>query len=213
MPRVRGPYLRLLWICLALLALASFLLLAPVVLHWRSSADGVDWSRLGNVGEVYGGAAAILGILTLGGVVISLLLQAKESRAAREEARRTFHNEIIFKALDDPVLLDCLGEQAPGLHDVDQRRQHVYTNLIVSFWNMTYELGKLSDRTLGLMAQRLFASEPGHRYWSIAAPIWRAQAETRQRKRFVQILDGQHAYLESKHDDLEGKHAEEAADA
>jgi hypothetical protein len=149
---------------IALLAIGAFVLLAPFSLRWLGSIGGMNWAKLSNVAQTYAAATAVLGTVAIGGVALSLIMQARESRANREQIRRTFHNDLILRSLDDPELLDCWGIADIELTP-EQRRQFVFTNLIFSYWWMLYETGTLSDAALRENASQVFSGSPARRYW------------------------------------------------
>jgi hypothetical protein len=64
--------------------------ISPIALQRIASIHGIKWMRLSNVGQTYGAVSALLTALALGGVVISLLYQARAFKTAREQASRTF---------------------------------------------------------------------------------------------------------------------------
>ncbi len=81
---------------------------SPLLLDlFGGSAD--SWSRRGDIGQTYGAAAALLSVLALAGVAISLVLQARESKANREHASRLIHTDLLKLAMDDPAYLECWG--------------------------------------------------------------------------------------------------------
>jgi hypothetical protein len=74
-------------------------LLTPLGLQWIGHRPGHDWPLLGNVGQAYGAASAILAALALVGVVASLVLQAREAKVSREQALRALHTEAHLEVL------------------------------------------------------------------------------------------------------------------
>src|SRR5207249_17958 len=102
------------------LAVAGAIVLAaasPVVLL-PLSATSFDWTRLGDIGQAYGAASAILAGVALIGVALSLLLQSRQHRAETISAARERHLEIVKLALKDPALAACWGAEGippPGM--------------------------------------------------------------------------------------------------
>ncbi|MFF0717470.1 DUF6082 family protein [Verrucosispora sp. NA02020] len=173
---------------LAVLAILAAVLLSPAGLLWIGERPGYDWSLLGNVGEAYGAASAILAGLALMGVAISLIIQAREAKAAREQALRALHTDLLKMAIDDPGLLECWGpiEQST---DLEWFRKHVYTNLIVSHWQLMWEVDLLSEDHLEVLADQFFKGMAGRRFWAEARGP-RMKAETSRRaRRFTLIVD------------------------
>jgi hypothetical protein len=187
----RSQHLRRLLVAAAvLLAVAAFLIGTPFLLLAVGLVHHNDWTRFSNEGQAYGGIAAVLGMLALVGVAASLVLQSREAAASRELAQRTIHADLISKALDDPALRACWG---PSRHGNDeQERQHLYTNLIVSFWRSMFEIGKITEDQLHALSARMFANAPGRKYWSIAGPHQITRYVTERDRKFAEILDQEH---------------------
>jgi hypothetical protein len=77
---MRGGRSRNIIISFLVIALTAFvlgsILLSPLLLRQIAKLGGVDWAKLSNIGQTYGAASAILSALAVGGVAISLFLQA-----------------------------------------------------------------------------------------------------------------------------------------
>jgi hypothetical protein len=188
--RRRRTVRRLLLAAVALLATAAFLIGTPFLLLAIGHVRHNDWTRFSNEGQAYGGIAAVFGMLALLGVAVSLVLQSRDAAANRELAQRTIQADLLSRALNDRELLACWG---PSLHGDDQQdRQHIYTNLIVSFWRSMFEIGKITDDQLRVLSARMFAGAPGRRYWTIAGPHQESHYVTDRDRKFVQILDQEH---------------------
>jgi hypothetical protein len=173
---------------LVILTILVAVLLSPLGLLWIGERPGYDWPLLGSVGEAYGAASAILAGLALTGVVTSLIIQAREAKAGREQTLRALHADLLKMAIDDPGLLECWGpiEQSS---DVEWFRKHVYTNLIVSHWQLMWEVDVLSEPHLQVLADQFFKGEAGRRFWAEARGP-RMKAETSRRaRRFTAVID------------------------
>jgi Family of unknown function (DUF6082) len=172
----------------ALIIAAAFLFGTPFVLLAISHIRPKDWAQFSNEGQAYGGIAAAFGMLALIGVVASLVLQSRESAANRAAFQRSIHNDLMSKALDDEALRACWGRT--HFKDSEQERQHIYTNLIFSFWHSMFEIGKLTDHDLRDVTSRIFNGAPGRRYWSISGPhMIRFHSSSRRDARFVEIVE------------------------
>ncbi|WP_406075336.1 DUF6082 family protein [Micromonospora sp. NBC_01638] len=172
----------------AVLAMLAAVLISPAVLLWIGRRPGYDWPLLGNVGQTYGAASAILAALALIGVVSSLVLQSREAKAAREQAVRALHTDLLKMAIDDPALLECWGPIEDAA-DVEWFRKHVYANLIVTHWQSMWEVDVLAARHLEVLADQFFKGQVGRRFWAEARGP-RTTAETSRRaRRFTAIVD------------------------
>jgi hypothetical protein len=179
-----------------LLVVASSLLifLSPLALRYLDSDPAVDWSRLGNIGQTYGAASALLAVAALIGVVASLMIQSREAKAAREQALRVLHIDLLKMALDDDIYLRCWGPYSSKSDDTS-RRQHIYANLIVSHWQMMYEVGSLPDDQLRAMANNFFLGPVGPTYWRDVREVRLRTTHGRRSLRFMRVLDQQ--YMET----------------
>lgn len=165
--------------------------LSPLALRWIATDQRVDWSQLSDVGQTYGAASAILAALALGGVAVSLFLQRKESKAAREQALRGLHTDLLRMALDDPEFMECwgiIGESG----DMGWHRQHIYLNLIVSHWQMMWEMNVLTERHLRILARGIFGGSRGLRYWSEARDVRLVAEKGRRAREFHTVVDDEY---------------------
>lgn len=162
--------------------------LSPFALTWISEDHRIDWSRLSDVGQTYGVTSAILAALALGGVVASLVLQHRESKSAREQALRGLHTDLLKMSLDDQTLLECWGLIGEST-DMTWHRQHIYLNLIVSHWQMMWEMGVISEKHLRITAQGVFGGPLGLRFWSEARDMRLVAEKGRRARTFHAIVD------------------------
>ncbi|WP_433531681.1 DUF6082 family protein [Micromonospora sp. CA-263727] len=136
----------------------------------------------------YGAASAILAGLALSGVVTSLIIQAREAKAAREQTLRALHTDLLKMAIDDPGLLECWGPIEES-SDVEWFRKHVYTNLIVTHWQLMWEVDVLSEPHLEILADQFFEGAAGRRFWAEARGPRRRAETSRRARRFTAVLD------------------------
>ncbi|GAA1399106.1 DUF6082 family protein [Catellatospora coxensis] len=188
----RSPYGRVAAAVLLSTATMAVLLATPFVLGYLGDMPNTDWARLSDVAETFGAIATLIGTLTLGGVAISLMMQARDNKLNREQTRRSFHLNLYAMAFDDPALLECWGEVVPSSYNHDEHRQHVYVNQIVSFWSMLHKVDELPEDELRQLASALFKRAPGQRYWQVAGPYRRALRGTRRTREFVAIVDDEY---------------------
>jgi ABC-type sulfate transport system permease component len=69
------------------------------------------WNRLSAIGQTYGAASAVLSVLTIIGVAVTLVLQARDSRALRLQAIRESHIRLLLSTGD--VLCDAHADRRP----------------------------------------------------------------------------------------------------
>lgn len=190
---MRGRGIRARRVLFASLLVLTIATMIGIVTASPLALDGLgnmarDWNRLSLIGQTYGAASALLSVLALIGISASLILQAHENKANREQALRASHAELMQKAMDDPLYARVWGAlMAPG--DFDSQREHMYVNLIVSHWEMEYGLGAITEEHLRAIAHAIFSEEPGRRYWRAARPVRMISSMGRREERFHQILD------------------------
>jgi hypothetical protein len=180
-------------ILLLVLVSVGLVVVSPWVLRALGGAD-LDWTRLSDIGQTYGAVSAVIAAVALLGVVASLVIQRKEAKAARVNAQREHHVELMRMAMDDPVYMNVFG---PYLTESFEReRQLTYVNLLIAQWYTEYDIGEPSgDHSLRAAAVDVFKSPPGRRYWEMAGPYWRDNYRGRRARRFQRILDD--AYREA----------------
>ncbi|MPZ80520.1 MAG: hypothetical protein GEV28_09030 [Actinophytocola sp.] len=165
----------------------GLVVLSPLALRALDNGDQVDWNRLSDIGETYGAVSAIVAAVALLGVVVSLVTQSREASAARKNARRGHHVELMRMAMDDPRYMECWG---PYLTDsFAAEGQYTYVNLVVAHWYSEYEVGEMSDTLLRATATSVFASAPGRHYWRNAGTFWRDNYSGRRARRFHRVLE------------------------
>lgn len=146
------------------------------------------WERLSFIGQTYGAASALLAGLALIGIVATLVVQARETRNARERALRDSNSELLRMAMENPEYRECWGENFPE-GDGTAQRQAMYMNMILSQWEMAYDSRAIEDELLRAMARKVFSGEVGWRFWQQARRIRISTAATRRARRFHRILD------------------------
>jgi hypothetical protein len=185
--RSTGPlYGRLLVISLVSVSIFG-VAVSPIALDFFGGSAN-SWARRGNIGQTYEAAAALLSVLALGGVAVSLVLQARESKANREHASRLIHTDLLKMAMDDRAYLECWGPYSSATDPV-ALRQAMYVNLILSYWETRWELGQLSEVHLRQGAAHMFRATPGRDFWADARTLRSDTSESRRARRFHQILD------------------------
>lgn len=154
--------------------------------------SGRNWYRLSQIGQTYGAASAIISALALGGVAISLFLQAGQTRALQIQIVREYQLRLVEIVLDDPgIYLPCWRPiELPGL-DLDGKRQHLFITLRINYALMGYEIGVISERGLrGDTLAGIFRGVAGREYWEETRRFWLLRTgRNRQTRQFLRIVD------------------------
>jgi hypothetical protein len=128
-----------------------------------------DWGELSSIGQTYGAISAFISSLALGGVVVSLLYQARAGHTAREQSIRTLQQQLIRMEMQDPTLMTAIGAPwgLPIPADSTRIREHLYIHMWTAFWAGNYVVGEMNDPTVRKMARsELFNGSAGRRYWA-----------------------------------------------
>lgn len=187
------------WKVLALLASSlvflGLALTSPVLFGWLFKLFGdANLVRLSNIGQAYGAISALLTALSLIGIVGSILLQSAELRAAREQAIRSFHSDLLLESMRDPELLGVLSPVGgSGDAAVRAKKRAMYANLWMAYWIMRYRVGRLSNDDLHRISGNLFRTRPGRNYWGAVRDVWRGRCRNGIDEAFVAIVEEEYA--------------------
>jgi hypothetical protein len=190
---IRPPWKRG-WIAVILVAaifvVLAFIVLSPAVLGLLSG-DTNYWARLGNIGQTYGAASALISVLALTGVAGSLFFQAREAKASRDQALRSLHLDLMKMAMEDHAYAESWG---PFFDDDDHvaQRQHMYINLIIEHWRMMCEFGSMTEVHLRAVSHIVFLGDPGRRFWADARELRLRSAGSKFERNFHQVLDDEY---------------------
>lgn len=184
---------------IALLAV-SLIGFSPLALGVFQGATG-RWERLSFIGQTYGAASAVISVLALVGVVLTLVYQARETKRAREETRRQAMSELLKMAMTDPDLDECWGP-VPEPDDPKTRKQQLYTNMIVSAWEMSFEMGAIPERRLRYAANEMLRGQVGRDYWRDSREARLSTSANRRERRFHQIIDDEYQKVIRSHRDV-----------
>lgn len=185
----RGAARSLLTVTLVLVLIVAVALigLSPYALDSFTGATG-RWERLSFIGQTYGAASALLAVLALIGVAMSLVFQARESRAMREHAIRDANTEMLKMAMEDPDYAECWGGNLSA-GDPREQRQSMYVNMILNQWEMAYETGSVGETHIRALAALLFEGRVPWEFWQDARELRLETAESRRAKRFHRMID------------------------
>jgi hypothetical protein len=180
-------------VALGLIAVLGLVIFSPLALEVLAHSRR-NWSQLSNIGQTFGAVSALLSSLALGGVVISLLYQARDSKTANEVANRQFQHDLIKLELEDPSLMTAIGAPygLPIPPDFASIRQFLYIQMWVSFLAGSYVIGGSSEPGIRhIAATELFRSAAGRSYWE-AVRQTQLEISKGRRKQFFRLLDDEY---------------------
>src|SRR5262249_17971419 len=145
-------------------------------------------NQLSNIATTYGAAAAFLSVLALAGVAVSLIFQARETKANREQSLRVMHMDLMKLAMDDEMYRRCWGPDFSS-DDPDEQRAQLYVNMIISHWRLMWELDAITEMHLRTIAAMVFQSDDGRVFWRDSRQARVMSAASRRERRLYDILD------------------------
>ncbi|MET7334342.1 DUF6082 family protein [Nonomuraea sp. NPDC005650] len=155
---------------------------------------GLDWVLLSNIGQAYGSVAALLTALSLVGVVVSTLIQARSVRLASEQTWRLAQLELAKLVIDDPKLVQCEGVPWRSPEDDLPLRLRILANLWIEQWRSMHHFGLMDDATIRRLASGLFAGEVGRQQWMEHSEGYRSEYPKVSSRAFSRILDEELAH-------------------
>jgi len=153
-----------------------------LLLGWVGGRQ-LNWSRLSEVGQAYGAASAILSGLALSGIAISLIVQWRLNRMSQIVSVRDRQFELVKMTLDDPRYAVSWGRDP----DDPDLKLKMFSNLIMSWWHMMWEIDALSERQLRSNLVGYFGTSLNRVYWEGSSATWLEPG--RRTRRFLGIVD------------------------
>ena len=180
-------------VCIAIIAMV---ILSPFALTMLKHLNR-NWGELSNIGQTYGAISALISSLALGGVIVSLLYQARDGRTAREQSMRSLQQQLIRMEIDDPTFMDATGApwNLPIPADSASIREYLYLHMWVSFWAGQYVMGEMPIESVKAVARNeLFSSRAGRTYWTAVGQRM-LDTSTGRYHRFTRLLDEEYRKL------------------
>ncbi|WP_328854126.1 DUF6082 family protein [Microbispora hainanensis] len=178
-------------ILFASIALISVLVISSPLFLDSLKAKRDDWLLLSNIGQTYGVASALLSVFALIGVSFSLILQARETKATREQALRALHGDLMRMAMDDPLYRACWGPFFSA-DEEDGQKAHMYVNMIFNHWLLMWELRAITETHLREISRTVLEGPIGRRFWQDVRALRMSSSGTRRERRFNRIIDAEY---------------------
>jgi hypothetical protein len=167
-------------------SIVVLVLASPIVAGWIGTWR-TNWSLLGDVGQAYGLASALLSGIALLSIGTALFYQARQTRATQLQAVRMMQLELFRLAYDHPDLQNGWSRSVDIPYP--EWRQRTYVNLVFQYLRMSYLIGELPDRDLHRTMTNRFKTQLGRDYWSTARSANASGATGRRDRKFFEIAD------------------------
>ncbi|GIE48645.1 hypothetical protein Ani05nite_21790 [Amorphoplanes nipponensis] len=156
-----------------------------------SRAGEVDWTVLGNIGQAYGLASALVSSVALVAVARTLSLQTRLNKISHLQAFRSMQAEVARFSFDHPD--ECLGMVgATTPEEQAAAKANIFRTLHARYFLAGLELGEFSEwEVRHEFAAGLFSTEGGRNWWRWARPGWvdPEAGASPTRVRFGRLLD------------------------
>ena len=175
---------------IASIGILLLVLVSPLLLSQLGNEQGVNWSKLSEIGQTYGAASAILSGFALLGVSFSLLIQRRQTRAESIGIVRERHMELTRMILNDPDIYGPVVGMSLS-HDADGRRRSLFATMWINYAWMSYQLGVLPETALrDELLAGAFDSGFTRDWWNAARPDWiHYSGDKRRDRQFIRIMD------------------------
>lgn len=167
-------------------SIVALFLATPFILR-EAAPSGMNWQKLSNISQTYGGLAVPFSAAALLGAVVSIAHQAKQTRIMHEEAMRSAHRELILRAIDDQALMQC-WDPPNGTATFEDTRQAVFCNLIFTKWLTDFRLGRMTYEASRVTLEVHFRGEVARRHWRENREHWRRFAVADGDRRVVRFM-------------------------
>jgi len=180
---------------MSVMVLVGLVLISPLALQAVGLADGVNWTRLSDIGQAYGAVSALLSALAFSGIAVSLFIQARQARAAELQTTYSMFVELMRITLDDPeTYAPCWEPLAGAPSTPEQVRRHVFSTMIGSYLETSYRAGVSSEAGLRSGIHDLLQGEVPRQHWQRVRSYWLARAAPNSKQgRFARLLEGEYA--------------------
>jgi hypothetical protein len=163
-------------------------LLAPILLLWiNESVSDSDLARMSNAGQAYGGFSALLSAVATIAVAAALLLQVRQIRISQAQGVRMMQLQLMNMLIEHPEVRPVSAEL--GDIPAEQRSRDIYTNLVLRYFEMGYEIGYLPAETILTELRRQFAVDDIRRFWERTRPIQLTSIHSKARRRFIHLAE------------------------
>lgn len=180
---------------LAVVVTLVLVAISPLALREVSGLHDLNWIRLSDIAQTYGAVSVLLNAIALGGVVFSLIYQARVLKISAIQAQRSFHHGLLQLEMADPLYMEASGAPwgLPLEFDYDRLRQRTFVHMWITFWEDRYVLGELREDELRENASEMFCGAPAREYWSTVRDLRSRFYTSGPKKRFTIIMDAEHA--------------------
>lgn len=175
----------------AVVAVLVVAIASPLALNAAGTAFDLNWVLLGNIGQAYGAAAAVLSALALAGVAASIRYQVRAIHQQRILASQDKLYDMLRMIIDDPhTYAPAWGNRWDGM-TVQELKRDIFSQMAITHVAFGYLTGVFSkDELEGPDGLEYGFNLPGRRkYWIDFRDAWLDPRSNPDRHRFGVIAD------------------------
>ena len=169
--------------------------LSPILLGMVYDKPGVDYAAVGNVGQAYGAASAMVAVTALIAVTASMIVQTKQIKVMRLQLLDQTTDALVQLAMANPAYRQCWGSRVSPPH-VDENLFY-YCRLVVKLWTDSWEQGKIGEPLAREYLRSFFDSEVPRMFWERAGDWHRPGPARDHRDQFRVMMNEE--YLRALH--------------
>lgn len=172
----------------AIAAMLVFIASPRLILEAVTLTSGSDLNQMSEAGQAYGGMSALLSAFAVLGVTGALAVQIRQEKTAQAQGIRIMQLDLMRMLIEDPKL-------KPPPHNLastdpeEKRRRSIYTNLILKYLELGYEIRYFTEKSLRHELAEQFESYHVREFWDHNRQHRMHAAANKPQRRFVVIAD------------------------
>jgi len=159
---------------IAFVAAMASIAASPIILGMVLAKDR-DYSGIGDIGQAYGAASAMIAGVAVFMVTVSVVVQHRQFRIAQIRALDDASDQLVMLAMRNPAYRQCWGARVSP-EEVDEDLFY-YCSFVVKLWSVSWERGVLDEPQARGYLQRFFDSEIPRLFWE-AHGDWHRRGST-----------------------------------
>ena len=156
--------------------------LSPMLLGLAYAGTGTDYTMIGDLGQAYGAASAMVAVAALIAVTASLIVQGRQGRVMRLQLLDETTDELVRLAMVNPAYRQCWGSRVSPAHVGEDL--FYYCQLLVKLWTDSWEQRKIDESLARAYLQTFFDSEVPRMFWERTGDWHRPGPARNHRDRF-----------------------------
>ncbi|MDY7086229.1 MAG: DUF6082 family protein [Actinomycetota bacterium] len=179
----------------AVLAVAG-VALSPVLLRMAFyPAGGAGYAAVGDLGQAYGAASALVAVAALVAVTASMIFQWRQAGQARLRLLDEATDGLVKLAMANPAYRQCWGARVSPNHVAEDL--FYYCRLLMKLWTDSWEQRKIDEPLARAYLRSFFDSEVPRMFWERTGDWHRPGPARNHRDQFRIIVNEE--YLRALH--------------